>query len=425
MTVPGCHFKLKRPVLVLLGLLMVNLGYSAIFVRIPNIEGEATDRGHEQWIDVLAVSAGLSNSGTTHTGGGREAGTARLQDLSLTKWVDKASAPLMTAMARGDHLDDIVMEVTNNSGTYLEYRLRDVLVTSYSTGGSGGEDRLTENVSLNFSKVDWIYYQFGSDGKQIGDVSASFDILAGTGGGGSNTPPTIAPLEDQTPPPASPVDVLIVINDAQTPPGDLVVLAETDNPELVLDLAVNGTGDTRTLSFVTSALYSGSASITVRVSDGVYTSSRSFAVLIDVEMTPFEAFMAAHFSEAELEDPNIASPIGDPDGDDIPTIVEYALVTNPNEFTLPELAVRVTRENTETGPVIRLNYRRRTDDPNIGPVPWMAPESLIYRSLRGNPVYEETASAGDNPFYEDVEGVISLDTELADVHFIRMQVDMD
>ena len=27
------------------------------------------------------------------------------------------------------------------------------MITSYSTGGSGGEDRLTENVTLNFAKV--------------------------------------------------------------------------------------------------------------------------------------------------------------------------------------------------------------------------------------------------------------------------------
>jgi type VI secretion system secreted protein Hcp len=32
-----------------------------------------------------------------------------------------------------------------------------VLITSISTGGSGGEDRLTENVTLNFAKVSLDY----------------------------------------------------------------------------------------------------------------------------------------------------------------------------------------------------------------------------------------------------------------------------
>ncbi len=31
--------------------------------------------------------------------------------------------------------------------------MKEVIVTSLSTGGSGGEDRLTENVTLNFAKV--------------------------------------------------------------------------------------------------------------------------------------------------------------------------------------------------------------------------------------------------------------------------------
>jgi hypothetical protein len=31
--------------------------------------------------------------------------------------------------------------------------MEDLIITSLSTGGSGGEDRLTENVSLNFAKV--------------------------------------------------------------------------------------------------------------------------------------------------------------------------------------------------------------------------------------------------------------------------------
>ena len=35
--------------------------------------------------------------------------------------------------------------------------MKQVLVTSVSTGGSHGEDRLTENVSLNFAKVKMIY----------------------------------------------------------------------------------------------------------------------------------------------------------------------------------------------------------------------------------------------------------------------------
>jgi len=48
----------------------------------------------------------------------------------------------------------------------LEITMKEVLVTSISTGGSGGEDRLTENISLNFAEVKVEY--FTPDGKSGG-----------------------------------------------------------------------------------------------------------------------------------------------------------------------------------------------------------------------------------------------------------------
>jgi type VI secretion system secreted protein Hcp len=41
--------------------------------------------------------------------------------------------------------------------------MEQVMVTSISTGGSGGEDRLTENVSLNFATVN--FENFKQDAK--------------------------------------------------------------------------------------------------------------------------------------------------------------------------------------------------------------------------------------------------------------------
>ncbi len=45
--------------------------------------------------------------------------------------------------------------------------MKDVIVTSVSTGGSGGEDRLTENCSLNFSQYK-VEYQPQPDGSADG-----------------------------------------------------------------------------------------------------------------------------------------------------------------------------------------------------------------------------------------------------------------
>ncbi len=147
-----------------------------MFMKIATVDGEARDKSHKGEIDVLAWSWGLSNSGTTHMGGGGGAGKANIQDLSFTKYIDKSSAKLQLACAQGDHFDEALLTVRKAGTTPLEYlkiTLNEVLVTSVSTGGSGGEDRLTENVTLNFAKVKVEYQEQDEKGggKPAGDYT--------------------------------------------------------------------------------------------------------------------------------------------------------------------------------------------------------------------------------------------------------------
>ena len=109
-----------------------------------------SSKGHTEEIDVLAWSWGLSQSGTFASGGGGGAGKVNAQDLSITKYVDKASPELLLACSNGKHIKDAVLSIRKAGESPLEYltiTLEKVLVSSVSTGGTGGEDRLTENVT--------------------------------------------------------------------------------------------------------------------------------------------------------------------------------------------------------------------------------------------------------------------------------------
>jgi type VI secretion system secreted protein Hcp len=132
------------------------------------IKGESKDKaqGAKGDIDILAWSWGMSQSGTTHTGGGGGAGKASFQDVSVTKYVDSSSSAIMGALAKGSHIDKCVLLVRKageGQQKYIEITMETVLVTSVSTGGSGGEDRLTENITLNFAKVK--FENFKQDAK--------------------------------------------------------------------------------------------------------------------------------------------------------------------------------------------------------------------------------------------------------------------
>ncbi len=133
------------------------------------ISGETKDAKYEGegGIDLLAWSWGMSQAGSFHAGGGGGAGKANFQDISCTKYVDKSSPVLMQYCANGDHFAKAKIVCRKAGKTPLEYltiKMDKVLITSVSTGGSGGEDRLTENVTLNFAEVEVYYIEQTDEG---------------------------------------------------------------------------------------------------------------------------------------------------------------------------------------------------------------------------------------------------------------------
>lgn len=150
-----------------------------IFIKIGDLKGESVDDKHKDEIQVLAWSWGLSQSGTTHAGPGGGSGKASVQDLSFTHHIDKASPNLMLACANGKHFAEALLTVRKAGEKPLEYlkiTMHDLIVTSCTTGGSGGEDRLTENVSLNFAKFKVEYTPQKKDGSGDAPVTIGWDI---------------------------------------------------------------------------------------------------------------------------------------------------------------------------------------------------------------------------------------------------------
>jgi type VI secretion system secreted protein Hcp len=151
-----------------------------MFLKVDDVRGESLDPAHKSWVDVLAWSWGISNSGTTHQGGGTGAGQANFQDLSYTSYIDASTTPFMKAVATGQHFTTAQLSVRGSTSVeFLKITMSEVLVTSLSTGGSGGEDRLTQNVTLNFAKVKVEYQQTANSGKPLGKpLVFEFDIAA-------------------------------------------------------------------------------------------------------------------------------------------------------------------------------------------------------------------------------------------------------
>jgi len=152
-----------------------------MFLKIDGIKGESEDDKHKGEIDVLAWSWGASQTGTMHTGGGGGAGKSNIQDISITKWIDSSSHKLLKAVSIGDHIKEALLTVRKAGSKPLEYiklNMKDCLISSVSTGGSGGEDRLTENISINFAVFEYTYTPQKIDGTGDSPLPFKFDIKA-------------------------------------------------------------------------------------------------------------------------------------------------------------------------------------------------------------------------------------------------------
>lgn len=152
-----------------------------MFLIIDTIKGESRDKtfSTKGAMDVLSWSWGLSNSGSMHVGGGGGSGKVNVQDLHVTKYLDRASPNLMQSMCDGKHYKTASLTARKSGGKqeiFYVVSLEEVMITSLSTGGSGGEDRFTENLSMNFSKFKVDYTPQKQDGTMDGVVPMNYDI---------------------------------------------------------------------------------------------------------------------------------------------------------------------------------------------------------------------------------------------------------
>lgn len=157
-----------------------------MFLKLEGVDGESKDDSHKKEIDVLSWSWGASQSGTGHVGGGSGAGKVSVQDLSVTKYVDASSHLLLLDCCNGQHIKKGTLVVRKAGATPLEYvklTMEDILVSNIHTGGSGGEDRLTENVTLNFAEVKFSYAMQKPDGTPDADKDFAWDIAGNAAAG--------------------------------------------------------------------------------------------------------------------------------------------------------------------------------------------------------------------------------------------------
>lgn len=150
------------------------------FLKLDGFEGESHDDKHKNEIDVESWSWGESQAGTHSGGGGGGAGKVSMQDFHFVQRINKASPKLMLACATGQHIKSAVLTCRKAGEKQQEFfiiKFSDLLVSSYQTGGSSHGDVVpTDQISLNYSKIEFEYKMQKTDGTLDSPVKAGYDL---------------------------------------------------------------------------------------------------------------------------------------------------------------------------------------------------------------------------------------------------------
>lgn len=149
------------------------------FLKIEGTQGESQVEGYKDWIQIESFSWGATQGGTMAYGGGGGAGKVSMQDFHFVMKINRSTPFLFKHCATGEHIKSAELHCRKAGGkqeVFLKIKFTDLMVASYQSGGSGGSDVIPmEQISLNFTKVEFEYFQQNAQGGVTSTGKTTFD----------------------------------------------------------------------------------------------------------------------------------------------------------------------------------------------------------------------------------------------------------
>ena len=141
------------------------------FLKIDGIPGESTSEMHPQEIEIQSWSWGMDRPSVATTQLAFSLGRPCVSELSMMKFVDKASPKLMGSLAAGTVLPKVKLSIVKASGglsapvDFFTIELAGAYVSSLQESGSSGGDQPMESISIKFSGATVTYTPISQLGK--------------------------------------------------------------------------------------------------------------------------------------------------------------------------------------------------------------------------------------------------------------------
>jgi type VI secretion system secreted protein Hcp len=150
------------------------------FLDLDGIEGESQDSQYQNKIALQSFSWGATNNSSYVSGTGSGIGKGQIQDISCSKFCDKASLKLMERSVNGKPITSGKLSLLKQSGDtkipYLELELTDIVVTSFQTSASGDGQLPMEAFTLHFVQVKSHYKPQGNEGDPSGNIDFGWHL---------------------------------------------------------------------------------------------------------------------------------------------------------------------------------------------------------------------------------------------------------
>jgi type VI secretion system secreted protein Hcp len=151
------------------------------FLKLDGVEGSSGDDKHKGEIEIESFSWGATNAGSASAGPGGGTGKVQPQDLTFVKKLDKSSPNLFINCCTGAHMKSAILTARKAGGgqqEYLKITLEDVIISSYHKSGPGGSQAPSEQVSLNFAKMEVSHKDQKPDGSLGPEAKHKYDFAA-------------------------------------------------------------------------------------------------------------------------------------------------------------------------------------------------------------------------------------------------------
>lgn len=150
-----------------------------IYVKYGAIVGNVTEQGHIGWVEAGSFQWGVGRGIGSPVGksANRESSAPSISEISMTKEMDKSSFAWLQEGLKGKGVDCTVHFCSTDAGQlrmYAEYKLTNCMISGYSL--SSGGDRPSESLSINFTKIEYSFKEYGADNVVTDSPRVSYDL---------------------------------------------------------------------------------------------------------------------------------------------------------------------------------------------------------------------------------------------------------